>query len=207
MKKVLAIMETANRDLQGQRWINRKRAANASNTARAVLRDRSDKLPDRDIYYVKRDFTNAFLTWKVFARNWVAMWMLAITYEAQQEGKMLETFEKTVRWNAKESLAWSLYAYCVNEGGDSGKAKEILSRGLKKIPGDERIAHNLEALKEGKKMKMKNYGDMWLQFHLEKQSVMMKQQAAAMGGMANGASYENDTIYGRKGNLTVPFAS
>jgi hypothetical protein len=31
---------------------------------------------------------------------------------------------------------------------------------------------------------MRNYGDMWLQFHLEKQSVVMKQQAAAMGGMA-----------------------
>jgi hypothetical protein len=98
--------------------------------------------------------------------------------------KMRETFEKAVRWSSKESLLWSLYAFCLNEGGDSGKAKEILARGLKKIPGDERIMHNLEALNEGKKMKMRSYGDMWLQFHLEKQSVIMKQQAAAFGGAA-----------------------
>jgi hypothetical protein len=32
-------------------------------------------------------------------------------------------------------------------------------------------------------MKMKAYGDMWLQFHLESLGTIQKQQMAAMGGM------------------------
>jgi hypothetical protein len=97
---------------------------------------------------------------------------------------MTNTFEKAVQWTPKESLLWNLYAYCACEGGDMEKAKQILERGRKRLPGDERIAANLEALREGKRMKMKSFGDMWLQFHLERQSVIMKQQAAALGGMA-----------------------
>jgi predicted Zn-dependent protease len=188
MKKVMAVMEIANRDLQGQRV---EKAIRELQTAHRygkwqfyVTGQVNSQIGV--IYYVKRDFTNAFTYLeKSFVKNWVAMGMLAIIYmKRNKKEKMLETFEKTVRWSPKESLLWSLYAYCVNEGGDSGKAKEILSRGLKKLPGDERITHNLDALKEGKKMKMRNYGDMWLQFHLEKQSAIMKQQAAALGGMA-----------------------
>ncbi len=188
MKKVMAIMETANHDLQGQRV---EKAIRELQTAYRygqwqfyVTGQVNSQIGV--IYYVKRDFTNAFTYLeKSFARNWVAMGMLAIIYmKRNKKEKMVQTFEKAVRWSPKESLLWSLYAFCVNEGGDIGKAKEILSRGLKKLPGDERITGNLEALKAGKKMKMRSYGDMWLQFHLEKQSAIMKQQAAAFGGMA-----------------------
>lgn len=188
MKKVMAIMEIANRDLQGQRV---EKAVRELQTAHRygkwqfyVTGQINSQIGV--IYYVKRDFTNAFsYLEKSFVKNWVAMGMLAITYmKRNKKEKMLETFEKAVRWSPKESLLWSLYAFCVNEGGDADKAREILSRGLKKMPGDERLTHNLEALKEGKKMKMRSYGDMWLQFHLEKQSAIMKQQAAALGGMA-----------------------
>ncbi len=187
MKKVMAIMETANRDLQGQRV---EKAVRELQTALGygkwqfyVTGQINSQIGV--IYYVKRDFTNAFpYLEKAFVKNWVAMGMLAIIYmKRNKKEKMKEAFEKAVRWSGKESLLWSLYAFCVNEGGDSGEAKEILARGLKKLPGDERIKHNLGALHEGKKMKMRNYGDMWLQFHLEKQSVIMKQQAAALGGM------------------------
>jgi predicted Zn-dependent protease len=187
MKKVMAIMEAANRDLQGQRIDKAVRELQTGFKYGKWQFYVTGQINSQIgvIYYVKRDFSNAFpFLEKSFARNWVAMGMLAITYmKRNKKERMLETFEKAVRWNAKESLIWSLYAFCVNEGGDSSKAKQILSRGLKKIPGDERLANNLEALNEGKKMKMRNYGDMWLQFHLEKQSVIMKQQAAAMGGM------------------------
>lgn len=188
MKKVMAIMETANRDLQGQRV---EKAIRELQTAFRygkwqfyVTGQVNSQIGV--IYYVKRDFSNAFpYLEKSFVKNWVAMGMLAITYmKRNKKEKMRETFEKAVRWTPKESLLWSLYAYCLNEGGDNEKAKEVLSRGLKKLPGDERITHNLEALKEGKKLKMRSYGDMWLQFHLEKQSVIMKQQAAAFGGAA-----------------------
>jgi tetratricopeptide (TPR) repeat protein len=188
MKKVMAVMETANRDLQGQRVekaIRELQSAFRYGKWQFYVTGQVNSQIGV-IYYVKRDFSNAFpYLEKAFVKNWVAMGMLAITYmKRNKKEKMRETFEKAIRWSAKESLLWSLYAYCLNEGGDSGKAKEILSRGLKKLPGDERIMHNLEVLNEGKKMKMRSYGDMWLQFHLEKQSVIMKQQAAAFGGAA-----------------------
>jgi predicted Zn-dependent protease len=188
MKKVMAIMETANRDLQGQRIEKAVRELQSAYRYGKWQFYVTGQINSQIgvIYYVKRDFSNAFpYLEKSFVKNWVAMGMLAITHmKRNKKEKMLETFEKAVRWTQKESLLWSLYAYCVSEVGDVGKAKQILTRGLKKLPGDERLKHNLEALNEGKKMKMRNYGDMWLQFHLEKQSVVMKQQAAAMGGMA-----------------------
>jgi tetratricopeptide (TPR) repeat protein len=186
MKQVMAIMEAANKDLQGQRV--EKALREMQNAFRFgkwqfyVTGQVNSQIGV--IYYMKRDFSTAFpYLEKSFVRNWVAMGMLAISYmKRNKKEKMVLTFEKAVRWSPKESLLWNLYAYCLNETGDIGKAKEVLARGLKKLPGDERTKHNIEALQEGKKMKMKNYGDMWLQFHLEKQSVLMKQQAAAIGG-------------------------
>jgi tetratricopeptide (TPR) repeat protein len=137
------------------------------------------------IYYMKKDFTAAFpYLEKAFIRNWAAMGMLAISYMKRNKSeKMRETFEKAVQVSPKESLLWNIYAYCLVEIGDTAKAKEVLEKGLKKLPGEERIKLNLEALQEGKKMKMKSFGDMWLQFHLERPNVIMKQQVAAMGGM------------------------
>jgi len=188
MKKVNVIMEAAGKDLQGQR------VEKAIRTLREALRYGQWQFAVTGqihsqigmIYYMKRDFSNAFpCLEKGFAKNWVSMGMLAVSYmKRNKRDSMTKTFEKAVQWSPKESLLWNLYAYCACEGGDTEKAKQVLERGLKKIPGDERIAANLEALREGKKMKMKGFGDMWLQFHLERQSVIMKQQAAALGGMA-----------------------
>jgi tetratricopeptide (TPR) repeat protein len=187
MQKVMAVSEAASRDLQAQR-------------VEKAIRELKGALPYGKwqiyvtgqlnaqigmIYYLKRDFSNAFpYLEKSFFKNWVAIGMLAVSYMKRgKRDKMKETFEKAVQWSAKESLLWSLYAYCLAECGDNAKAKEVLERGLKKIPGDEKLKQNLELLGEGKKMKMKGYGDMWLQFHLESIGTIQKQQMAAMGGM------------------------
>jgi tetratricopeptide (TPR) repeat protein len=187
MKKVGAEMESAGKDLQGQR------IDKAIRTLQQTLRFGVWQFSVRGqihsqigmIYYLKRDFSNAFPHLeKSFAKNWIAMGMLAISYmKRNKKEKMTATFEKAIQWSPKESLLWNLYAYCLAESGSATAAKKVLERGLKKLPGEERITHNLQALQEGKKMKMKGFGDMWLQFHLEKQSVIMKQQAAAMGAM------------------------
>lgn len=187
MKKVMAIMETANRDLQGQRVekaIRELKDALVYSKWQMYVEGQINSQIGM-VYYLKRDFSNAFpYLEKSFPKNWVAMGMLAISYmKRNKRDKMKETFEKAVQWSGKESLLWSLYAYCWTECDDLGQARQVLERGLKKLPGDEKLKANLEALQEGKKMKMKGYGDMWLQFHLERQSVIMKQQAAAMGGM------------------------
>ncbi|OGT99205.1 MAG: hypothetical protein A2079_03415 [Geobacteraceae bacterium GWC2_48_7] len=186
MKKVMAAIETAGKDIQGQRF-------------EKAIRELKDALQYGKwqiyvegqlhsqigmIYYMKRDFSNAFPHLeKSFFKNWVAMAMLAISYmKRQKKEKMISTFEKAVQWSSKESLLWSLYAYCLSETGELTKAKEILEKGLKKLPGDIHIQENLEHLKQGKKMKMRGYGDLWFQFHLENIAAIQKHQMASMGG-------------------------
>lgn len=187
LKKITAAMESAGKDLQAQR------IEKAVRTLQEMLRYGPWQFSVAGqvnsqigmIYYLKRDFSNAFpYLQKSFAKNWIALGMLAISYlKKGKKDKMKETFVKAVMWSPKESLLWNLYAYCLVESGSPEDAKKVLEKGLKKLPGDERITQNLQLLQDGKKMKMKSFGDMWLQFHLERQSVIMKQQAAAMGGM------------------------
>jgi len=188
LKKISAVMESVGKDLQGQRIEKAVRTLKDALRYSAWQFSVAGQIHSQIgmVYYLKRDFSNAFPHLeKSFAKNWIAMGMLAISYmKKNKKDKMAITFEKAVQWSPKESLLWSLYAYCLVDSGSSDKAKKVLERGLKKLPGDERLTHNLQAVQDGKKLKMKAYGDMWLQFHLERQSVIMKQQAAAMGNMA-----------------------
>jgi tetratricopeptide (TPR) repeat protein len=187
MKKVMAVMEAATKDLQAQRaekCIRELQGAFKYGKWQVYVTGQLNAQIGM-IHYMKREFAAAFpYLEKAFFKNWVAMGMLAVSYmKRNKNDKMKDTFEKALQGSPKESLLWNLYAYCLTEIGDNAKAKEVLEKGLKKLPGDERIMHNIEALSEGKKMKMKNFGEMWLQFHLERPSAIMKQQAAAMGGM------------------------
>ena len=187
MNKVMAIVEGASKDLQAQRV---EKAIRELQTAFKYSKwqmyvEGQINAQIGMIHFMKREFNVAFpYLEKAFFKNWVAMGMLAVTYmKRSKKDKMRETFDKALQWSGKESLLWNLYAWCLNDCGERDKAIETLEKALKKIPGDENTKTNLELLKEGKPLKMKNYGEMWLQFHLEKQSVVMKQQMAAMGGM------------------------
>lgn len=135
------------------------------------------------IYYLKRDFKEAvpFLE-KGFVRNWVSMSMLAITYmKKNKTSKMVETFGKAVSGNRKEPMVYAVYAFCMDRIGERGKAIEVLKKGVKKTT-DEHLQANILLLEAGKKMKMKGFGDMWYQFHLEKQGAIIKKQTKAMTG-------------------------
>jgi tetratricopeptide (TPR) repeat protein len=188
MKKVMASIETAGRDLQAQP----PRFEKAIRELKDALQYSKWQLYVEGqlhsqigmIYYMKRDFSNAFPHLeKSFFKNWAATAMLAVSYmKRQKKDKMISTFDRAVQWNAKESMLWCLYAYCMNESGESAKAKEILAKGLKKIPGDEKIKDNLECLEKGKKMNMRAYGDLWFQFHLESLGALQRHQMASMGG-------------------------
>jgi tetratricopeptide (TPR) repeat protein len=188
MKKVMASIETAAKDLQAQP----PRSEKAIRELKDALQYGKWQLYVEGqihsqigmIYYMKRDFANAFPHLeKSFFKNWAATAMLAVSYmKRQKKEKMISTFEKAVQWNSKESLLWSLYAYCMNESGEPTKAKEILAKGLKKLPGDAKLKDNLESLEKGKKMNMRAYGDMWFQFHLESLGALQKHQMASMGG-------------------------
>ena len=186
MKKVMAAIDTAGKDLQGQRF-------------EKAIRELKDALQYGKwqiyvdgqlnsqigmIYYMKRDFSNAFpYLEKSFFKNWAAMAMLAICYmKRQKKDKMIAAFDKALTGSPKESLLWNLYAYCLNECGETTKAKAVIEKGLKKMPGDAPLKENLENLSQGKKMKMRNFGDMWFQFHLESVAAIQKHQMASMGG-------------------------
>ncbi len=187
MKKVMAIMETATKDLQGQRiekGIRELQNALAYGKWQIYVTGQVNAQIGM-VYYMKRDFTAAFpYLEKAFFKNWPAMGMLAISYmKRNKKDKMKETFDKAVQGSPKEALLWNLYAYCLCEVDEPNKAKETLEKGLKKVPGDEKTRQNLELLQEGKKMKMKGFGETWLQFHLESLGTIQKQQLAAMGGM------------------------
>jgi tetratricopeptide (TPR) repeat protein len=186
MKQVMAIMDTATRDLQAQRIEKAIRELQSAFkfSKWQIYVDGQVNAQIGMVYYLKRDFAAAFpYLEKAFFKHWMAMGMLAISYmKRNKKEKMKETFEKAVQASPKEPLLWNVYAYCLCEAGEPGRAKEVLEKALKKLSGDEKTRQNLELLQEGKKMKMKGFGDMWLQFHLESVGTIQKQQMAAMGG-------------------------
>ena len=185
MKKVGALMEVAQRDM----------LANRSEKAIKELQDGlkygawqiyvKQQIFSQigTIYYLKRDFKEAvaYLE-KGFVRNWVSTSMLAITYmKKNKTSKMVETFEKAVSANRKEPMVYAVYAFCMDRVGERAKAIEVLNKGVKKT-SDEHLQENVALLESGKKMKMKGFGDMWYQFHLEKQGAIIKKQTKAMTG-------------------------
>jgi tetratricopeptide (TPR) repeat protein len=185
-KKLEAIMEPAMKDIQAQRFdkgIRDLKSALRYAKWQIYVESQINSAIGM-VYFVKREFATAFpYLEKGFFKNWVTMGMLAVTYmKRNKRDLMRETFDKAVLATPKESLLWSLYGYCLNECGETVKACEVVAKGLAKLPGDENLKQNLELLREGKKMKMKGYGEMWLQFHLESLGTIQKQQMAAMGG-------------------------
>jgi tetratricopeptide (TPR) repeat protein len=186
IKKIGVLMETAQRELQAGR------AERAVHTLEGGFKYAPWQFYIKGqlnsqigtVLYLKRDFAAAFeYLQKGFVRHWAGMGMLGICYmKRNKTGKMIETFDKAVSANKKESLLWSLYAYCLDNIGERDRAVAVLEKGIKKTGGDERLQVNLDALKEGRKMKMRAYGDVWYQFHLEKPGAIIKQQTKAIQG-------------------------
>ncbi len=186
MKRIAALMEGVQRDLQAQRWEKAIRALQGGMKYAPWQLYIKGQINAQigTVFYLKRDFTEAFgYLQKAFVRHWVAMAMLAICYMKRNKSKqMTETFEKAVTATKKEPLLWAIYAYCQEKVNDRTKAIDTLERGLRRCKDDENLKENLELLKTGKKMKMKDFGDMWYQFHLESPGALIKQQTKAIQG-------------------------
>lgn len=187
MQKLTNIFEVAGKDLQAQRFEKAVRDLKDAKTKLGKWQFFVESQINSQIgmiYYMKRDFANAFpYLQDSFFKNWVSTAMLAISYmKRQKKDLMVSTFEKAVKWSPKEPLLWGVYAYCLNECGEITKAKEVLDKGIKKNGSDQNLKDNLENLNQGKKMKMREYGDMWFQFHLESMAALQKHQMATMGG-------------------------
>jgi tetratricopeptide (TPR) repeat protein len=186
MKKIGTLMETAQRDLQAGR----------GEKAVKILQSGFKYAPWQfyikgqlnaqigTVLYLKRDFAEAFeYLQKGFVRHWVAMGMLAICYmKRNKTSKMIDTFEKATAATRKEPFLWNLYGYCLERIGEKEKAISVMEKGLKKVGGHELLQSNLDALKEGRRMKMMGWGDLWYQFHLEKTGAIIRQQTKAIQG-------------------------
>ena len=123
------------------------------------------------VLYQMRNDINAALPYleKSFQRNWIAQAMLAVVYMKKHDpDKMKKTFELAIRFNKKQPLLWGVYAYCLQKIKDSDGALAVLNRATKDNPNNAAIQENLTMLQNGKKLKMKEVGDQWYQFNLEK---------------------------------------
>jgi tetratricopeptide (TPR) repeat protein len=122
------------------------------------------------LHYLRRDFDAALPHLeKSFARNWIARGMLAVTrYRQHDLAGMRETFEGAVKAAKKEGVIWSVYAWVLEKEGQHQDAIAVLSRAVAANPSDEKLKGSLQALQNGKKLKLgKVYGEQWFQFHLE----------------------------------------
>ena len=130
------------------------------------------------IHYVREDFKTAqpYLE-RALSRLWIPKAMLgALQYKKKDVAAMRQSFEKAVSVGKKQGLAWSVYAWCEWKLGNAERAIDILGRGDKALKGDdEKIKANLLSLQNGKKLKMKPYGDQWYQFHLETMPALKQQ--------------------------------
>ncbi len=101
-------------------------------------------------------------------RPWEAKAFLGCAYFKKHDEKGLtKAFETAVRVGKKESLAWTVYAWCMVARGKKDEAAAILQRALKEIPGDQRLQNNLELVQQGKKLKVAPYGERWASFGLD----------------------------------------
>ncbi len=172
IKKIESLMSQVGKDIQNQRFEKAIKSLKAGFPLSRWQFFVKSQLNSQigSIYYLMREDENAFNYLKDgFSKHWVAMGMLAVIYmKRKQKDSMIGTLEKAVKGSPKESLVWSLYAYCLLKEGERDKALEVLSRGLKKLPDDEKLKANMTAVSNKERMKMKNYGEMWTQFYLEK---------------------------------------
>ncbi|CAM2064561.1 hypothetical protein SCOR_04270 [Sulfidibacter corallicola] len=122
------------------------------------------------LYYLKKDHERAleYLS-KGFVKHHIAQCMLAIIhYKRKNLDEMKKVMDETIRANGKQSICYGLYAWLLHQNKDKEGAMAMLQKGLKKMPDDEKLTNNLTLLQNDKKMKMKAYGDMWVQFMLER---------------------------------------
>jgi len=116
---------------------------------------------------------------KAYAKQWQSKAMLAaLHFRRKRFDEANEVFEKTAAQNKKTSMVWAAWAYCESKRGRNDHAIEILSKGLKSLPDDEKLKTNLLHLQNNRKMRMKGYAEEWWALLLEKPP----QQMVGMGG-------------------------
>jgi len=123
------------------------------------------------LLYLRQDFDAALPHLeKSFSRNWIARGMLAVArYRKRDLDGMKAVFDDAVKANKKEGVLWSAYAWVLEKEGRHEEAIKLLSRAVAANASDEKLKASLQALQNGKKLKLgKLYGEQWFQFMLER---------------------------------------
>src|SRR5207302_6033053 len=111
---------------------------------------------------------------KSFVKIWPARAMLAAQHYRRKEfDKMAEVFDAAIKANKNEGLLYAVYAWCEDKRGERRKAIEVLQRGLKENPSDEKLKNLLLRTQNDKRMKLETWGEQWWQFWLENPPPMM----------------------------------
>ena len=107
---------------------------------------------------------------KSFSKNWIARGMLgAARYRKRDLEGALRVLEGAVKSNKKEGVLWSLYAWILEKEDRHEQAIAVLGRAVSENPSDEKLKSSLQALQNGKKLKLgKPYAEQWFQFMLER---------------------------------------
>jgi tetratricopeptide (TPR) repeat protein len=106
---------------------------------------------------------------KSFTRNWIARAMLGVArYRTRDVAAAMKVFEEAVKVNKKEGLLWQVYAWVLEKEGRHEESIAVLGRAVAANPTDEKLKTSLQALQNGKKLKLgKLYAEQWFQFRLE----------------------------------------
>ena len=98
---------------------------------------------------------------------WSARAMLACLYFRRKDGDAMRKEFETLcadKKASRESLLWTLYAFCERELHGKDAAVAVLERGHALMRSDEKLENNLERVKLGKDLKTQGYGGQWFQF-------------------------------------------
>ena len=172
MKKMTALMESVEKDLRSEkmdRAVEKLKSGYSYGKWQFFVKKQIDSQIG-SIYYIRKKFDEALpYLENSFNRNWGAMAMLASHhFRTKNYEKTYKVMDETVAANKKEPFVYSLYAWFLSEQKNDDKAIAILTKGLKKLPLNERLQSEADSLKNRKKIKMQNYGAMWMQLHLGK---------------------------------------
>jgi len=102
--------------------------------------------------------------------QWPARMMLAISrWRKRDLAGMRAVFEETVkgRGNRKQGLLWCAYAWLLEKEEQHEEAIRVLGRGAAANPSDEKVKSALQALQNGKKLKIGKLYLEWYNFGVE----------------------------------------
>ena len=172
MKKLTAEFQGVEKDLRGGRSdaaIEKLKKAYRFSKWQFFVKEQINAQIGIILYSNKRfDEAEPYLD-KAFSKNWMALSMkAALEYKKGNKDQAFKVMDKNIKENKKEGFPYVFYAYLLNDSGSKEKAIEVLSKGAAKNPLDEKVESALEAVKNGKKIKMQNYGTVWMQMHMGK---------------------------------------